>query len=121
MAPLKVTIIATIGALVILGVVFELIRRKQLRERYALIWLLTGVVLLVLALWRNGLNTLAGWVGVKTYPPSVIFAAILFFVLVLLLHFSIVLSRLTDQNTTLAQRLALLETEAREREQAKTE
>jgi hypothetical protein len=121
MAPLKVTIIASIGALVILGVVFELIRRKHLRERYALIWLLTGIVLLVLALWRNGLNTLAAWVGVKTYPPSVIFAAILFFVLVLLLHFSIVLSRLSDQNTTLAQKLALLENEVLERERAKTE
>jgi hypothetical protein len=111
-------IIASAASLCLLGIIFELIRRRHLRERYALIWILTGLVLLTLALWREGLNTLAGWVGVKTYPPSVFIAAILFFVLVLLLHFSIVLSRLTDQNVTLAQKLALLETELREREQA---
>jgi len=117
MTPLKISIIASLASVGMLGIIFELIRRKHLRERYALIWLLAGVVLLTLAIWREGLNTLAGWAGVKTYPPSVFFAAILFFVLVLLLHFSIVLSRLTDQNTTLAQKLALLETQLREREQ----
>ena len=88
--PLSVSIIASIGALAMLGVVFELIRRRHLRERYSLIWLLTGVVLLVLAVWRQGLNTIAGWLGVKGYPPSVFFAALLFFVLVMLLHYSIV-------------------------------
>lgn len=117
MTPLKVTIIASIAAVIMLGVVFELIRQKRLHERYALIWILTGIVLLVLALWRRGLNTLAGWVGIKTYPPSVLIAAILLFVLALLLQFSIVLSRLTDQNTMLAQKLALLETEMLEHEQ----
>jgi hypothetical protein len=71
--------------------------------------------LLVLAGWRQGLNTIAGWIGVKSYPPSVFFAALLFFVLVMLLHDSIVISRLSDQNTALAQRLALLEKEQRHR------
>jgi hypothetical protein len=118
MTPLRVSIIASVAAVVMLAVIFELIRRRHLRERYALIWVATGIVLLVLALWRQGLNTLARWVGVKTYPPSVLFAALLFFVLVLVLHFSIVLSRLTDQNVTLAQKLALLESRLREREQA---
>ena len=113
--PLSVSIIASIGALAMLGVVFELIRRRHLRERYSLIWLLTGVVLLVLAVWGQGLNTIAGWLGVKGYPPSVFFAALLFFVLVMLLHYSIVISRLSDQNATLAQRLALLEEEQRHR------
>ena len=101
-----------------LGLIFELISRRHLRERYALVWVVTGLVLLTLAIWREGLNTLAGWAGVKTYPPSIFFAAILFFMLVLVLHFSIVLSRLSDQNVTLAQKLALLESRVREREQA---
>jgi hypothetical protein len=116
MTPLKVSIVAAAISVALLAIIFELIRRKHLRERYALVWILTGVVLLVLALWRQGLNTLAGWVGIKTYPPSIFIAAIIIFVLVLLLHFSIVLSRLSDQNVTLAQRLALLETQLREQE-----
>ena len=118
MTPLRVSIIGSIAAVIMLGLIFELIRRRHLRERYALVWVLTGLALLTLALWRQGLNTLAGWAGVKTYPPSIFFAAILFFMLVLVLHFSIVLSRLSDQNVTLAQKLALLETRVREQSAA---
>ena len=62
MTPLKISIIASIASLVLLFVVLELIRSRRLRERYALLWLLTGVVLLVLSAWRSGLNTIAGWV-----------------------------------------------------------
>jgi len=116
MTPLTVTIAGSIAALLLLAVVFELIRSRRLRERYALVWLFTGVVLLVLALWRSGLNTIAHWMGIETYPPSVFFAALLFFVLVMLLHYSIVLSRLSDQSTLLAQKLALLEEKLRGRD-----
>ncbi len=53
-----------LASVLLLVVVFELIRSRRLRERYALLWLLTAVVLLVLSVWRGGLNTIAGWVGV---------------------------------------------------------
>jgi len=111
MTPLKVSIVAAIGSILLLAVVFELIRSRRLRERYALLWLLTGVVLLVLSLWRGGLNTLAGWVGIETYPPAVLFAVASFFILAVLLHYSTVISKLSDQSTILAQRVALLEAE----------
>ena len=107
--PLKVSIVATIASLLLLLVVFELIRSRRLRERYALLWVLTGIVLLVLSAWRGGLNTIAGWVGVQTYPPAVLFAVALLFVLAVLLHYSTVLSKLSDQNVILAQRVGLLE------------
>ena len=112
MTPLKVSIVATIASLLLLLVVFELIRSRRLRERYALLWLATGVVLLVLSAWRDGLNTIAGWLGVTGYPPAVLFAVGLLFVVLVLLHYSTVISKLADQNTILAQRLAILESEA---------
>jgi len=112
--PLKVSIAATIASLLLLVVVFELIRSRRLRERYALLWLLTGLVLLALSAWRGGLNTIAGWVGVQTYPPAVLFAVALLFVLAVLLHYSTVISKVTDQNVILAQRVALLELELSE-------
>lgn len=118
MTPIKVSIAAAIASLFLLGVIFALIRRRSLRERYALVWLATGIVLLILALWRDGLDRIASWLGVEGYPPSVFFAALLFFVLVLLLHYSTVISRLSDQNTILAQKLALLEEKLRSREAA---
>ena len=109
MTPLKVSIAASIASLVLLLVVFELIRSRRLRERYALLWLLTGVVLLVLSAWRDGLNTIARWVGVETYPPAVLFAVGSLFILAVLLHYSTVISKLSDQSSILAQRVAMLE------------
>jgi hypothetical protein len=111
MTPLRVSIAAAIASLLLLLVVFELIRSRRLRERYALLWLLTGVVLLVLSVWRGGLNTIAGWFGISGYPPAILFAVGILFILLVLLHYSTVISRLSDQSTILAQRLALLEEE----------
>jgi hypothetical protein len=113
--PLRISIAATIVSVVLLLAVFELIRSRRLRERYALLWLATGIVLVVLSAWRGGLNTIAGWFGVRGYPPAVLFAVGLLFVIVVLLHYSTVISRLVDQNTILAQRLALLEAKLRDR------
>lgn len=114
MTPLKVSIAGAVASVLFLLVILELIRSRRLRERYALLWLASGVVLLSLSLWREGLNTIAGWVGVETYPPAVLFAVGVLFVLAVLLHYSTVISRLSDQNTMLAQRLALLESRVRE-------
>ena len=116
MTPLRVSIAASIASILLILIVLELIRSRRLRERYALLWLATGLVLLVLSLWRGALDTIAGWVGVTTYPPAVLFAVATLFILVVLLHYSTVLSRLSDQNAILAQRLALLEEQVREQE-----
>ena len=62
--PLKVSIAGVVASLLLILLIFELVRSRRLRERYALLWLLTRIVLLVLSAWREGLNTIAGWVGV---------------------------------------------------------
>jgi hypothetical protein len=113
MTPLKVSVVGAIASFLLVLVVLELIRSRRLRERYALLWLATGIVLTILAAWRTGLNTIAGWFGVRSYPPAVLFAVGILFILVVLLHYSTVISRLSDQNVVLAQRLALLEEELR--------
>ena len=109
MTPLAITIAAVVASVGLLAVVLELIRNRRLRERYALLWLLAGSVLLVFSIWRGGINTIAGWVGIRTYPPAVLFAIAALFFFAVLLHYATVISRLSDQNTMLAQRLALLE------------
>ena len=86
MTPLPVSIAAAIASFLLLVLVLELIRRHRLRERYALLWLGTGVVLLALSLWRGGLNTIAGWFGVQSYPPAILGAVGALFILVVLLH-----------------------------------
>jgi hypothetical protein len=112
MTPFRVSIAAAAAAVVLLLVILELIRSRRLQERYALLWLLTGIVILVLAAWRGLLAKLADLVGIA-YPPSALFVLASFFVLMVLLHYSTVISKLSDQNAILAQRLALLEHELR--------
>jgi hypothetical protein len=94
-------------AVIVCALIFELVRRKRLMERYAILWLVAGVTVLVLGLWQGLLTTLSHAVGIY-YPPSALFAVAFLFVLVMLVHFSMTISRLSDQNKVLAQRLALL-------------
>jgi Uncharacterized conserved protein (DUF2304) len=109
MTPLYVSIAGSVASILLILVVLELIRSRRLRERYALLWLATGLVLLVLSAWRGGLDTIAGWLGVTGYPPAVLFAVATLFILAVLLHYSTVISKLAYQNAILAQKLALLE------------
>ena len=113
MTPLRISIVAAAVALVFLIVIFELIRSRRLQERYALLWLLTGIVILVFSLWRDALGLLARTVGIA-YPPSALFVIGSFFIIVVLLHYSTVISELAAKNLALAQRLALLENRLRE-------
>ena len=103
---IQIVAVAVTGGLFFL--VFELVRRRRLMERYALLWLFATAVLLALALWRGLLEVVANTVGIA-YAPSALFAVAFGFVLALLLHFSLVISRLTDQNKVLAQRLGMLQ------------
>jgi hypothetical protein len=105
---LKQRIEVIVLAVIVCGLIFELIRRKRLMERYAILWLMAGLTVLVLALWKGLLTKLAHAAGI-TYLPSALFAVAFLFVLLMLVHFSTTISRLSDQNTVLAQRVALLQ------------
>lgn len=106
-------IVSTVASLALLLVVLDLVRRRRLFERYAILWLLSAIVLTGLSVWSGALDIVSRAVGIK-YPPSTLFLAALGFVLLLLLHFSVAVSRLSDQSKVLAQRLALVEERLRE-------
>ena len=104
----RIQIVAIIVTAGLFFLVFELVRRRRLMERYALLWLFSTAVLLGLAIWRGLLERVASTVGIY-YAPSALFAVAFAFVLALLLHFSLVISRLADQNKVLAQKLGMLQ------------
>jgi hypothetical protein len=89
-------------------IVLELVRRRRLQERYSLLWLAICVVVLVFSIWQSALIKLSTSLGIK-YPPNALFLLAAGFFLVLLLHYSTVISRLSAQNIRLAQRVALIE------------
>ena len=104
--------IAIAGAALLFFFVLELLRRRHLGEPYAILWLIASVVLLVLAVWKDLLDNLADAVGIAT-PANALFAVAFGFVLILLLAFSAVLSRLSRENRVLAQEIARLNNEVR--------
>ena len=116
---MHVQLFAALASVVLLGIVIELIRSRKLRERYALLWLATAGVILFFAAWRSGLHRLSDVLGIA-YPPNALFVLAMLFILVLLLHFSTVISKLSDRTTVLTQRLALLEERLREVEDKPT-
>jgi hypothetical protein len=102
--------LAIAGSAILLLLVFELIRRGRLKERYALLWLFSSLVLLILSLSRSLLEFFSRLVGIY-YPPSLLFLVAFVFLLLITLHFSAVISGLSDKNKRLAQELALLRQE----------
>ncbi len=111
----RVQIISIAFSFLVLVGVFELVRRRRLRERYALVWMAAALVLLVLAIWKHLLADISHAVGIAT-PSNALFVVAFAFVLLLLLHFSVSVSRLSDQTRVLAQRLALTEERLRQAE-----
>jgi hypothetical protein len=111
----RIQIWAVLASGALLLVVLELVRRRRFLERYALVWIGCCVVLLVLSVWSGALTRLADLFGIK-YAPNALFFIAFAFVLFLLLHFSIAVSRLADHSKLLAQRLALLEERLRRQE-----
>lgn len=94
-------------AVVAMVAVIELVRRRQLREKYALLWLGVGVLFTVMALARRALDALATTLGID-YGPTLLFLAAILFLLVLVAHLSWEISRLEERTRTLAEEIALL-------------
>ena len=109
----KAQIIAVVVTLAIFLLILELVRRRRLAERYALLWLSAAAALLVLSIWTDGLDVIADAMGVQE-PANAIFILAFGVVFVLLLHFSVATTRLAEETKILAQESARLEQELRE-------
>jgi hypothetical protein len=109
----RIQYVAGAIAFVLLLVILDLVRRRRLQERYALLWVVSGVVMLVFAVWRELLDHLASALGIA-FPPNALFVIVFAFVLGLLLHFSLTVTRLSDETKVLAQEVARLDHEITE-------
>ena len=103
----RIQYISIAVCVVLIATIIELIRRGRLREEYAFIWLGSALVFLVLSIWRGAFDSIARFLGIA-YGPSLLILVILFFGFVFLVHFSIVISKLTSENKRLAQEQAIL-------------
>ena len=108
--PVVIQIIALTGASLFMLYVFRLIVRGQLREEYSIVWILCTIILIVFSIWRHGLEQISLALGVF-YPPSLIFLAAIFAIIVFLVHLSVVISRLQSHIKSLTHEMAYLKQE----------
>jgi hypothetical protein len=108
----RVQIVAILVTVLLFGLVLELVRRRRLVERYALLWMSAAFALLVLAVWRDLLNIGSDFLGIAV-PANALFLVAFGVIFVLLLHFSVATSRLGDESKILAQEVARLDEELR--------
>jgi hypothetical protein len=110
----KIQIIVGVLSMILLLITFELIRKKRLREEYAILWLFTGIAVLVFSLWPEFLLSQFFVRITGIFYLSAVVLIAFFFLLLIVFHFSVVISKLTNQNKELAQRYAIFELELKE-------
>lgn len=93
--------------------ILRLITNKKLKEKYAILWLVSGSIIFILGVFNNFLIYITGLIGITLPINTVLFFGI-FFLIVINIHFSIVISNLCEQNKKIAQKMALLETKIKE-------
>lgn len=106
---------ALLFSLAFILVVLDLVRRQRLKEQYSLLWLAVGIGLVVVSSSTRVLEGLAAALDIK-YAPAVLFLLGLIFCFALILHLTVVISRLTDRVLRLAQEITVLKTELQERD-----
>jgi hypothetical protein len=84
-----------------------LVRNKKIKEEYSLLWLSSSIIFIVFSIWRDGLEYFAKIIGIA-YPPAALFLILLLAVFLILIEFSVNISKLAEKNKILAQELALL-------------
>lgn len=108
--PDKIQFLSIAASIMVILFVLELIRRRRIKEEYSLLWLSTGFLFLFFSIWKDGLNYISKLVGIY-YPPATLFLILLVGVFSILIHFSVVISKLTEKNKLLAQELGIYKME----------
>jgi hypothetical protein len=104
---LHLRIIAIAGSVALLLFIIELVRRRRLKEEYSVLWVVTAIVLIVLASWGGLLHTITHAIGAVAESSTLYFFGLLF-VVFLLLNFSVKVSVLERRLTAVVQEIALL-------------
>jgi hypothetical protein len=100
-------IFAIVASILIMLFVVELVRRRKLREEYSWLWLLTGGIIILLVVWYDLLVIVTRLIGAVA-PTTTLFIFGLLFLMLISLHYSIQISKLSQQVKEMAQQLALL-------------
>jgi hypothetical protein len=107
-------IFAIVASILIMIIVVELVRRRRLREEYSWLWLLTGAVIILLVVWYDLLLFITHLIGAIA-PTTTLFIFGLLFLMLISLHYSMQISKLSHQVKEMAQQLTLLKDQVENR------
>lgn len=103
-------IISLIFSLVVIFTIFEMVRKRKIKEEYSILWFFIGGFFLIISLFPQLIDYLGALFGIS-YAPTVILLIFIAFIFLVLIHFSVVISRLQNQNKDLIQEIGLLKKE----------
>jgi hypothetical protein len=103
-------IFAIMASIFIMLIVIYLVKKKKLREEYSWLWLLTGTTITLLVIWYDLLILVSHLIG-AILPTTTLFVFGLLFLMLISLHYSIQISKLSYQIKKMAQEMALLKGE----------
>jgi hypothetical protein len=103
----RIQILSIVASILVIILIVYLIRRRKLREEYSIMWLVGSFALIVFSVWRSLLDIIADFVGVY-YAPAILLLVGIFFGVLIFLHLTVVISKLADNNKTMAQEIAFL-------------
>lgn len=107
-----IQIVSIIGSLIFFITIIELIRKKKLKEAYAIIWLFFAILFLFFSIWRKALDYISALFGIY-YPPALLFLLLIVTLLLVVIQISVVISKQNEQIKNLAQEIALLKAKER--------
>jgi hypothetical protein len=111
LGPIQIISIIFSAALIISIIV--LIRKKKLKEEYAILWLSIFTIFLIISIFRGSIDYISKFLGIS-YQPASLFILLIASAFLLLLHFSIIISDLKTKINILVTQLSLLEEKMRE-------
>ena len=102
--------ISILGSIIFIILMILLIRNRKIKEEFSILWLFFGIVFFVLSVWRGSLELIARILGIA-YAPAAIFLILIIAIISILIHLSVIISKITDQNKILIQEVGLLKME----------
>lgn len=103
----QIQIVAITVSLLLFLFIMYLVRSQRLKEEYSLLWIFCSLVFILFSFWRSGLDYISEFLGVA-YPPAALFMILLMAIFLILIEFSIIISKLADKNKSLAQEIGML-------------
>jgi hypothetical protein len=111
----RIQYVAIIGSIVLLFFILELARKGKIKVQYAILWFFAAGLFLAISIWRDGLDAIARCIGVA-YPPAALFLLLIIGIVGILIHFSVVLSSLSERTRALVQETGILRLKIRRME-----